>query len=116
MGITGNISRKSIYKSKLWKKTRILYAISKSCLCERCGQPIYMSGASEYIPKQKRVIGIVHHKTYLTESNYVDDSIAYDWNNLELLCINCHNKEHHQDIANRIDYEFDELGNLVKKN
>lgn len=112
---TGSLSRKKIYKSKAWKKTRIAFAMNKNCLCERCGHPIYMSGVSEYVPKEKRVIGIVHHKTYLTENNYTDDDIAYNWSNLELLCINCHNKEHMSSDVTRKGYMFDEYGNLIQK-
>jgi len=109
------MSRKNIYTTKLWKKNRIAYAMSKYCLCERCGQPIYMSGASDYIPKENRVKGIVHHKIYLTDNNYTNDDIAYNWDNLELLCLECHNKEHMTSLVTRDEYIFDELGNLQKK-
>ena len=106
--------RYSIYKSKLWKKTRIAYAMSKNCLCEQCGKPIYMTGTMDYLPREKRLKGIVHHKIHLDESNYIDDNIAYDWNNLELLCINCHNIEH-SNLPTRHNMIFDEDGNIVPK-
>lgn len=109
------MNRYSIYKSKAWEDIRINYARSKNCLCERCGKPIYMSGVSEYIPKEKRLKGIVHHKIHLDESNYIDDSIAYDWNNLELLCIKCHNEEHFTKGSIRSDYVFDDEGNIKPK-
>lgn len=115
MDIIGNSSRKKVYKSKLWKKTRIAYAQSKYCLCEKCGHPVYISGATDYVPKEKRTKGIVHHKTYLTDINYTDDNIAYNWDNLELLCIDCHNKEHFSTESLRDGYKFDEYGNLTKQ-
>lgn len=108
------MSRKDVYKSKAWKTTRLSYIISKNCLCERCGMPIYATGISDYMPKGKRIIGIVHHKEYLNENNYVDDKVSYSWDNLELLCKDCHEQEHHKDIAKRNNYAFDEYGNLIE--
>lgn len=37
---------------------------------------------------------IVHHKHYIDMSNIYNTDITLDFNNLELLCIACHNKEH----------------------
>lgn len=37
---------------------------------------------------------IVHHKVYINKNNIWDTDITLDFNNLELLCIDCHNKEH----------------------
>jgi 5-methylcytosine-specific restriction endonuclease McrA len=91
------IARK--YKSKRWQKTRRLYAISINNLCERC--------------RLKRIIKplyIIHHKIYINESNYMNDDIFYNFDNLEGLCLNCHNKEHFKDD---IEYEFDKNGDLI---
>jgi len=107
--------RKDFYNSKAWKQVRKSIWLKQNLLCNRCHKPVYVDGISEYIPKEYRRTGIVHHKIYLDNNNVYDDSIALDENNLEGICKDCHEKEHHQDIANRIDYEFDELGNLVKK-
>lgn len=109
------MNRYSVYKSKAWKDIRINYARSKNCLCERCNKPIYMTGVSNYTSKDKRVKGIVHHKIHLDETNFLDDSIAYDYNNLELLCIYCHNKEHMTLGSTRSDYIFDEEGNIIPR-
>lgn len=111
MDYTGNTLRYNVYKSKLWKKTRIAYAMSKNCICERCGKAIYMTGTMQYLPKEKRKKGIVHHKIHLNEKNYMDDNIAYNWDNLELLCIDCHNIIH-SSLPTRDDVMFDEDGNL----
>lgn len=112
MDYTGNTYRKDVYKTKTWKKTRVAFAIYKNCICEKCGKPIYMSGATPYLPKDKRRTGIVHHKEYLTETNYNDDNIAYNWDNLELLCKDCHELTHHANISCRKDMMFDEEGNI----
>lgn len=101
------------YKTKLWKQVRLSYALSKHCICERCGKPIYMSGINDYLPKDKRIKGIVHHKIHLEENNYTNDEIAYDDNNLELLCFNCHQLEHFSTECTRDGYKFDENGNLI---
>lgn len=105
----------SFYKSKAWITVRKTYALSKHCLCERCGKPVYVSGINEYIDKEHRLKGIVHHKEHLNETNYTNDAIAYDGNNLELLCIECHNQEHFTTDILRNGYSFDENGNLIKK-
>ena len=105
----------SFYKTKRWKQTRRTYALSKYCLCERCNRPVYLSGVNDYLPKDKRLKGIVHHREYLNESNYLKDEIAYGFDNLELLCIDCHNEEHMSTDITRKDVMFDEEGNLIIK-
>lgn len=105
----------SFYKTKRWKQTRKMYALSKYCLCERCGRPIYLSGVNDYLPKEKRLKGIVHHKIHLNETNYIDDDIAYNEDNLELLCIECHNEEHFTTGSTRDEYKFDDNGNIIHK-
>ena len=107
--------RKSLYKSKCWKDNKQAFILSKvkehGCVCERCGSPVYVYGISDRSLYGKIPRHIVHHKKYLDEINYLDDDIAYDWNNLELLCKPCHEKEHsHKSIRNGL--YFDENGNL----
>lgn len=53
---------------------------------------------------------IVHHKDYINESNYIDDNVFFNWDNLEGLCLDCHNKEH---FKKKIEYKFDENGDLI---
>ena len=105
--------RAEFYRSKAWKNVRRAYAISKNCICERCGRPVYVDGITDYISKEKRIKSIVHHKTYLTDDNIADDSIALDENNLELLCIDCHNTEHFNQ-STRKGLRFDDSGNLIE--
>lgn len=109
------MSRKDLYKSKAWKDIRTYIWLKQNCLCARCGRPVYVSGISEYLPKEKRLKSIVHHKEYLNDINYLDETIAYDENNLEGLCIDCHNEEHFKSEIIRKDLMFDELGQVIQK-
>lgn len=86
------------YKSRAWQSTRDAYYASQHGLCERCG------GAGK----------IVHHKQYLTPENIHDPSVALNWENLELLCQDCHNEEHHGSEVTAEGLRFDEDGNLVE--
>lgn len=89
---------KSFYKGKAWRRCRDAYFISQHGLCERCKGP----GK------------IVHHKIYLTPDNINDPDVSLNWSNLELLCQDCHNKEHHSNNAVNDGLMFDEQGNLIK--
>lgn len=68
----------SFYDSKAWKRVSAAYMSSKAYICERCGKPA----------------SICHHKTWLNGSNVHDPNIALSFDNLEALCIACHNLEH----------------------
>lgn len=105
--------RKDFYNSKAWKTVRKNIWLKQNCLCARCYKPVYVDGISEWIPKDKRRTGIVHHIEYLNDTNIEDDNITLNEDNLIGICKECHEKEHHQDIATRKGYEFDSYGNLI---
>lgn len=87
------------YNSPAWKRCRRLFLESKHWLCERCDQPAR----------------IAHHKTYLTPANINDPYVTLHWRNLEALCEECHNREHHVDTdATRPGFAFDAQGNLIE--
>lgn len=44
--------------------------------------------------------------------NYEDDKVFYNIDNLESLCLDCHNKEHFS--SEEAEYSFDENGDLIK--
>lgn len=91
---------KSFYRSAAWKKCRAGYIKHVHGLCERCGQPGY----------------IVHHKKYITSDNINDPDITLNWNNLEYVCQDCHNKEHHEQYGvTAYGLMFDGEGNLIQK-
>jgi 5-methylcytosine-specific restriction endonuclease McrA len=86
------------YKSKAWQKCRQAYFIYRHGICERCGRP------GE----------IVHHKEYLTPANINDPNITMGFDNLELLCQDCHNKEHSKQSCVKDGLMFDDDGNLMQ--
>lgn len=72
---------------------------SKHWLCERCG------GAAK----------IAHHKTWLNKDNINNPDITLNWDNLEALCQDCHNKEHNSNKeAVQEGLMFDENGDLIQ--
>ena len=89
------------YNSDAWRSCRDSFLKSKGYLCERCSTPDDPVTAK-----------IAHHKTYLTKQNVNDPYIALSWDNLEALCQDCHNKEHHRSKRKK-RYSFDENGNVV---
>ena len=74
----------NFYKSKAWEATRAKYLDQVNHTCERCAKNGIL------IPAR-----IVHHKIYLTEENYKDPKVSLNFENLEALCQDCHNKEHY---------------------
>lgn len=109
------MTRQEFYQSKAWKQVRKNIWLKQSCLCARCHRPVYVSGISEYISKEKRLKGIVHHKEYLTDNNFIDEKISLNEDNLEGLCIDCHNDEHFDEGITRKDLAFDCEGNLIPR-
>ena len=74
---------KKFYSSKAWKNCREAYKASRGGLCERClAKGLYNPGV------------IVHHKIYLTPENIGNPNITLQWENLELVCRQCHDEEH----------------------
>lgn len=71
------------YSSSAWQACRKAYAKSKGGLCEKC----LLKGL--YTPGE-----IVHHKIHLTPENIELPEVTLNWNNLELVCRECHAVEH----------------------
>lgn len=91
---------KKFYKSKEWIKCRDGFIKSVYGLCNRCGN----SGL------------IVHHKEILTPNNINDPNVSLNWDKLEYLCLDCHNKEHmgkYKEVI-REGLKFNENGEVVK--
>jgi len=91
------MERKQFYSSKQWQDCRNAYARSRRNLCEICLE----NGLLKYGE-------IVHHKVHLSDENFSDPSVALDWNNLQLLCRDCHAKQH---SGKR--YKVDEFGRVT---
>lgn len=91
---------KGFYKSKAWKDCRAAYAKSVGGLCEVCLKDgIYRAGE------------IVHHKEHINPDNINDPRIILDWNNLQLVCRDCHAELHPKHRGRR--YKLDELGRVI---
>ena len=92
---------KSFYNSLEWKRARKAYIASKFGICERCGKP-----------NSKQV----HHKIYLTPENVNNPEITLDFNNFELLCDVCHQREHNEKYSpTEWGLCFDESGDLIRR-
>lgn len=92
------------YHSKRWLKCRAAY-LSEHPVCERCAAAGIVSVAEH-----------VHHKIELNAENYLDPMITLNPENLEALCFNCHQKEHHKGADVDDELFFDSEGNLkIKK-
>lgn len=89
----------SFYNSPAWKQTREAYKRSVGGLCEIC----WANGLV-------RAGEIVHHKIELTPDNINDINIALGFDNLQLVCRECHAKAH--DRRQR-RYKVDELGRVI---
>ena len=95
---------KSFYRSQAWKNTRKAYLRSRGGLCERCLAKGLIVPAT-----------LVHHKVHLTPDNIEDESVTLNWDNLEALCQECHNKEHHGVEQVVEGLMFDSNGDLVTR-
>lgn len=74
---------RKFYSSKAWQDCRNEYAKRRAYLCENClRRGIYNPGE------------IVHHKIELDPINIEKPEIALNFNNLELLCRQCHAEVH----------------------
>jgi 5-methylcytosine-specific restriction protein A len=94
---------RKFYNSKIWKQTRESYISKVHGLCERCQRD------GKITPGY-----ILHHKIELTRDNINDVMVTLNQDNLEYVCLVCHNKEHFG--INGVTAEglmFDEDGNLV---
>ena len=95
------------YKSKAWKVTRKAYFDSQQGLCERCRKLGFITPGE-----------IVHHKVHLTPENITDPKISLNFENLELLCRDCHAAEH-PEVYGWDSFQprvlFDVNGNVVRR-
>lgn len=97
---------RKFYNSTRWRKCAKVFAQSKLYICEMCHNKTVARKGTD----GQRFI--VHHKVSLTPQNINNFDIAYGWDNLMLLCLECHNKIHSRDNNTRTMH-FDEDGNLV---
>lgn len=90
---------RSFYSSKAWRDCRDSFMLSKNGICERCEGMAY----------------IVHHKEHISPTSINDPNVTLSWDNLEALCLTCHNITHGDGEPVRADVMFDSQGQLIKK-
>lgn len=94
------MAQDKFYHSKAWRRLSRAFLCSKNYICERCGQPA----------------DIAHHRQYITAQNINNPAVTLNADNLEALCLHCHNTEHFgYGGATSKGLEFDEYGNLRKE-
>ena len=71
------------YTSSTWRKVRERKILESGGVCSHCGR--VFTDTSKLI---------VHHKKHLHGDDYNNPKVAYDDDNLEVICFDCHNKEH----------------------
>ncbi len=87
------------YNSRAWRRLSRAFLSSKNYICEVCGKPA----------------DIAHHKRHISPSNITDPEITLNAENLQALCVDCHNTEHFSaGGAVFRGLEFDENGDLRK--
>ena len=87
------------YLSMAWKRCRAAYIKKAGGLCERCLQKGLV------VPGE-----IVHHRIHLTPQNINDPTVTCSFENLELVCRECHADEHAR-LKKR--YVIDEDGRVI---
>lgn len=92
---------RQFYSSKAWQDCRNEYAKRRHYLCENClRKGIYRPGE------------IVHHKIELDPINIENPEVALNFDNLELLCRECHAEEHTEKSKGR-RYVFGLEGEII---
>lgn len=92
----------NFYGSQAWKDCRAAYIKSVGGLCERCrSRGIITAGV------------VVHHKTHVNQDNVNDPNVTLNFDNLQLLCVQCHADVH---AKNQKRYNVDKFGRVFARN
>ena len=94
--------QEAFYKSKKWQKVREAYFKKAKGLCEVC--------LSEGLIKQGE---IVHHIIEMDPEKIKNEQLAYGFDNLQLVCRDCHAKLHKPKRRSKKRYEIDEQGKVI---
>lgn len=73
----------NFYKTKSWLSCKQAYMNHVNGLCEIC------FSKNRIVPAK-----IVHHKIHMNSETVKDDSLAYGFDNLQAVCLACHNDIH----------------------
>ncbi len=103
---------KKFYYTTQWKKTAKSFKVYKNFMCENCNNMYINNDCKMSVEQQLQV----HHKNPVTPEKILNnDSSLYDFDNLELLCIKCHNAERRTGGVCADGYKLVE-GRMVKVN
>jgi 5-methylcytosine-specific restriction protein A len=83
-----------LLNDRRWRELRIAY-LREHPLCERC----IREGKAAGVPEGYITPSIdVHHRVPVETAKTLQEMerLAYDWNNLEALCIPCHSRTHRE--------------------
>ena len=95
------MTQATFYHRKARRKLSKAFLMSRYYICERCGKPAV----------------IAHHKIHLTAANITDPNIALNPDNLEALCMDCHNAEHFGGGGATVaGMRFDQNGDIIPQN
>ena len=88
-GGRGKVARHpEIYAAREWRKVRKIVIVRANGRCEECAKAGRVRRGRE-----------VDHIVELTDENKHDWNIAYNPENLQLLCSDCHNQKHGRSIG-----------------
>lgn len=88
----------AFYGTKAWKDCRAAYRKAHGGLCEFCWKKGEVNAGTE-----------VHHLTHITAENVHDPNVTLNFDNLVLLCKECHDKEHGKRKQRTDEYGFVQL-------
>ena len=88
-------SVEKFYTSRAWRRTRADFIQARGGICEECWARGIVEAGSKERPLE------VHHKVPLTDSNVRDPEVALSWDNLQLLCKDCHDKKRAKEAQER---------------
>jgi 5-methylcytosine-specific restriction endonuclease McrA len=94
------MTQEKFYHSQAWRRLSRAFLMSRNYICEVCGKPAE----------------IAHHKQHITPENIGNSAVTLNVDNLQALCIPCHNTIHYSTGGAIVKgLCFDENGDLRKK-
>lgn len=90
---------RAFYHSREWQRCRTEYIKQAHGLCEVCrDKGLFVPGV------------IVHHINHISPENIHDPQVLTDFNNLQLVCRDCHAQLHRAETKR---YKVDDLGRVI---
>jgi 5-methylcytosine-specific restriction endonuclease McrA len=94
--------QEAFYKSYKWKQVRKAYFKQAKGLCEIC--------LSKGLIKQGE---IVHHKIEMDSEKIHNERLAYGFDNLQLVCRECHARIHEKEMRKKQRYKINSDGRVL---